>query len=328
MTLKPSKQIPARKCHLYYLLMLLTVFLTLIACSTTQTVVEKTTKGVTRTTRDISRKFILSDEDLKRSVSIINFENNTLQKSQNFQDVFHKGLPDYLNSQCPGITLTNPVDETGMQDSFKAPPKLETGIIDGFALTILGRQLGLNAIVTGSLEDVRIIDEMQGVLWTKETQHLLLVFIRVEVFDTRTATKILDNTFDRRIEIDDLEYRMIQENKKINLPELNDTMHRLLTDIGDSICDAVRDQPWNGFITKVIEDRFVIPSGTNVGLELGDILEVYDSSRTMEGVAGQRFFIPGLKIGEIEIVSIKEESLEAKLISGEGIMAGSTVQRK
>ncbi|MGD8293531.1 MAG: hypothetical protein PVF37_17605 [Desulfobacterales bacterium] len=328
MTLNLFEQIPAHKCLLYHPMILMVAFLILTGCSTTQTVVEKTTKEVTRTTRDISRKFILSDEDLKRSVSIINFENNTLQKSQTFQDVFHKGLPDYLNSQCPGITLIDPADETGMRDSFKAPPKLVTGIIDGYALTLLGRQLGLNAIVTGSLEDIRIIDEMQGVLWTKETQHLLLVFIRVEVFDTRTATKILDNTFDRRIEIDDLEYRMIRDNKKINLPELNDTMHRLLTDIGDSICDAVRDQPWNGYITKINEDRFVIPSGTNVGLELGDILEVYDSSRTMEGIAGQRFFIPGLKIGEIEIVSIKEKSLEAKLITGEGIKTGSTVQRK
>ncbi len=66
---------------------------------------------------------------------------------------------------------------------LKEPPKLKSGIIDGYALTILGRQLGLNAIVTGSLEDIRIIDDLQGILWTKDTHHLLLVFIRVEVFD-------------------------------------------------------------------------------------------------------------------------------------------------
>ncbi len=65
-----------------------------------------------------------------------------------------------------------------------------------------------------------------------------------------------------------------------------------------------------------------------MGLESGDILEVYDSSRIMEGVGGQRFFIPGLKIGEIEIVSITEDRLEAKLISGEDIKKGSTVRRK
>jgi hypothetical protein len=289
--------------------------------------VEKTTKTVTRTTRNISRKIVLSDEDLKRKVGIFNFENNTLQKTQNFQEIFHKGLPEYLNDQCPGIILLNPASG-GLLNALKEPPKLKSGLIDGYALAVLGRQLGLNAVVTGSLEDIRVIGELQGVLWTKDTQHLVLIFIRVGVFDTRTGTKILDNTFDRRIEIDDLEYRLIQESEEIKLPVLNETLNRLLTDVGDSICDAIRDQPWDGYITKIDGDRYVIPSGIEVGLESGDILEVFDSSRIMEGIGGQRFFIPGLKIGEIEIVAITEDRLEAKLVSGENIKKGSTVRRK
>ena len=258
---------------------------------------------------------------------MFNFENTTLRKTQNFEEIFHKGLPEYLNDQCSGIILLNPA-AGGLLNALKEPPKLKSGLVDGYALTILGRQLGLNAVITGSLEDIRLIDELQGILWTKDTQHLVQVFIRVEVFDTRTATKILDHTFDRRIEIDDLEYRMIQESEQIKLPELNETLNRLLTDIGDSICDAIRDQPWDGYITEIVGDRYVIPSGTEVGLEPGDILEVFDGSRIMEGIGGQHFFVPGLKIGEIEIAAIAENRLEAKLVSGEGIQKGSTVRRK
>ena len=307
--------------------MLFAGFLIFIGCAATQTVVEKTTKTVSRTTRDISRRIALSDEDLKRKVGIFNFENNTSQKNLNFQEIFHQGLPDYLSDQCPGIILLNPA-AGGLLNALKKPPKLTSGIIDGYALTIFGRQLGLNAIVAGSLEDIRVIDELQGILWTKDTQHLVLVFIRVEVFDTRTATKILDNTFNRQIEIDDLEYRMIQESEQIKSPELNETLTQLLTDIGDSICDAIRDQPWDGYITEIDDDRYVIPSGTEVGLEPGEILEVFDGSRIMEGIGGQHFFIPGLKIGEIEIVAITKDKLEAKLVSGEDIKKGSTVRRK
>jgi len=327
MTPYNSDQIPVYIRLFAGTLILLTGFFIFIGCSTTQKVVEKTTKTVTRTTRDISRKIALSDEDLKRKVGMFNFGNNTLRKTQNFQEIFHKGLPEYLNDQCPGIILLNP-SARGLLNTLKEPPKLKSGLIDGYALTILGRQIGLNAVVTGSLEDIRVIDELQGVLWTKDTQHLVLVFIRVEVFDTRTATKILDNTFDRRIEIDNLEYRMIQESEHIKLPELNETLNRLLTDIGDSICDAIRDQPWDGYITEIDGDRYLIPSGTEVGLESGDILEVFDGSRIMEGIGGQHFFVPGLKIGEIEIVAITQDRLEAKLVSGEDIKKGSTVRRK
>ncbi len=327
MTSYNSYKIPVYIRQFIGALIMFTGCLIFIGCTTTQTLVEKTTKTVTRTTRNISRKIVLSDEDLKRKVGIFNFENNTLQKTQNFQEIFHKGLPEYLNDQCPGIILLNPASG-GLLNALKEPPKLKSGLIDGYALAILGRQLGLNAVVTGSLEDIRVIGELQGVLWTKDTQHLVLIFIRVGVFDTRTGTKILDNTFDRRIEIDDLEYRLIQESEEIKLPVLNETLNRLLTDVGDSICDAIRDQPWDGYITKIDGDRYVIPSGIEVGLESGDILEVFDSSRIMEGIGGQRFFIPGLKIGEIEIVAITEDRLEAKLVSGENIKKGSTVRRK
>ncbi len=318
---------PVYTCSFADALILFAVFLSFIGCATTQTVVEKTTKTVTRATRDISRKIVLSDEDLKRKVGILNFENKTLRQVRNFQEIFQKDLPKYLNDRCPGIILSNPAVD-GQLNALKEPPKLKSDLIDGYALTILGRQLGLNAVVTGSLEDIRVIDELQGVLWTKDKEHLVLVFIRVEVFDTRTATKILDNTFDHRTEIDDYEFRMIQESEDIDLPKLNETLNRLLTDIGDSICDAIRDQPWDGYITKIDGDRYFVPSGTELGLEPGDILEVFDSSKIMEGLGGQRFFVPGLKIGEIEIVAITKDRLEAKLVSGEEITKGSTVRRK
>ena len=308
-------------------LILLAVLFTVIGCATSQTVVRKTTETITQATRDINRKIVLSDEDLKRKVGILEFENNTLQKASNFQEIFHSGLPEYLSGQCQGIILSNPA-AGGLLNELKETPKLKSGLIDGYGLAILGRQLGLNAIATGSLEDIRVIEDSQGILWTKDTLHLVQIFIRVEVFDTRTATKILDNTVDRRIEVDDLDYQMTQDGEQIQLPELNETLNLLLIDIGDRICNAVRDQPWDGYITDINGDRYVVPSGTNVGLETGDILEVFDSSRTMEGVGGQRFFIPGLKIGKIEIVTITEDRLEAKLVSGEDIKKGSTVRRK
>lgn len=301
-----------------------------VSCSVPEpieTTVEKTTKTIKRTTRSITRTIILDDQDLIRSIGLFNFENNSLHESWDFQKIFHKGLPEYINDTCQGVHVADP-DTGSLLNILKKPPRLETGIIDNYSLAVLGRQLGLNAIVTGSLEDIRIMDELRGVWITKDTHHLVQVFIRVEVSDTRTATKLLDETFKRQIEIDDIEYQIIQESDNIELPQLNKTLNKLLTDVGDSICDTIKDQPWTGYITKLADGKFVIPSGTRTGLKLGDILEVYDSSRIIEGIGGQRFFTPGLKIGEIEIVAITENQSQARFVDGEGIATGSTVRRK
>ncbi len=327
----PSPDSTAGRIHLFFNGIILIAFLVAgISCSIPQpieTTVEKTAKTIKRTTRSISRTIALDDQDLIRKVGIFNFENNSLRESWEFQKIFHKGLPEHINNNCGGVLVAD--QQSGsLLNVLKKPPKLKTGITDNYSLAMLGRQLGLNAIVTGSLEDIRIIDEIRGVWLTKDTHHIVIVFIRVEVCDTRTATKLLDNTFERQIEIDDIEYRLIKESEKINLPELNQTLNQLLTDVGDSICDTIKDQPWTGYITKRQGGNFILPSGTQIGLKLGDILEVYDSSRIIEGIGGQRFFTPGLKIGEVEIVDISENRSAAKLVEGSGIIAGSTVRRK
>jgi len=312
------------------ILILVVCLLVFIGCTITRKVeqtVATTTKTVKNTTRTITRAFKLSDEDLKRKVGIINFENNSLRASADFATIFHRGLPEYMNEHCEGILVDEP-GTGGLLALVKEPPKLKSGHLDNYSLALIGRQTGHNAIVTGSLEDIRINDELQGIWWTKDTHYFVEVSIRVEVNDTRTATKLLDYTFVREIEIEDLDYRMIQQSDRIRFPELNDTLRKLLADIGGEICYTVKDQPWTGFITKTEEDRYTISSGSEIGLKQGDILEVFDSSRIIEGVGGQRFFTPGLQIGEIEIVNITRNTSEARLVSGKDILKGSTVRRK
>lgn len=316
--------------RLSLILLLSIFFLTFLGCAVTRTVgetVEKTTKSVKDTTRTFTRGFKLSDEDLLRKVGIINFENNSIQETTEFQNIFHKGLPAYLNENCDGVLVDDP--ETGnLLSMLTKPPKLPSGHLDNYSLALTGRQLGFSAIVTGSLEDIRFNEEVQGILWTKDTHHFVEVVIRVEVNDVRTATKLLDYKFTNEVEIEDLEYQMIKQNDRIRLPELNASLSKLLADIGSEICHTVKDQPWTGFITKADADRFSISSGSEIGLKVGDVLEVYDSSRIIEGVGGQRFITPGLKIGEVEIVTITKSTSETRQISGKDIIKGSTVRRK
>ena len=311
-------------------LLLSSSFLALTGCGVKRTVADtykKTTKTVSNTTREFTRSFKLSDEDLLRRVGIINFENFSLGETNEFQNIFHKGLPGYLNQNCEGILVDDP--ETGrLLTMINKPPRLKSGYLDNYSLALLGRQLGLNAIVTGSLEDIRVKDEVEGVWITKDTHHFVEVIIRVEINDSRTASKLLDYKFTKEVEIEDIDYQMIKQDERIHLPMLNETLNQLLAEIGKEICLTVKDQPWTGFITDVAQDRFTISSGSTIGLKVGDVLEVFDSKRIIEGVGGQRFITPGLKIGEIEILTITPDTSEARLVSGKDIIKGSTVRRK
>ena len=298
-----------------------------ISCGTTyKEAVDKTGKTVTKTTKKFTRKIRFSDDDLQRLTAVIGFENRSLYRDKDFAQLFRKGIPEYLNKECDDVSVEYP-GASEDRNSLKELPLLESGQVDNYALAIIGRELGLNAVVTGSLEDIGLVDEARGLVF-KDTAHMIQVLVSIEVYDTETGTKILDENFSRKVEIEDLDYELMKTEGKLILPDLNETLSDLLAEIGETVCWAIEDQPWNGFITAIAGDKITLSSGSNSGLETGDQLEVFDTSRVMEGHNGQRFFVHGPKIGELRIVEVAPDKAKADIISDKGIKTGSSVRVK
>jgi hypothetical protein len=61
------------------------------------------------------------------------------------------------------------------------------------------------------------------------------------------------------------------------------------------------------------------------GIKSGTQFEVYDSSRITEGYGEQKFFVPGYKIGEIEITQVHSDQSDGKVLTENPIPVGSVV---
>jgi hypothetical protein len=303
------------------------VYFILVSCSTGyKDTMDKTQKTVSKTTKKLTHKFRFSDDDLQRMVAVIGFENKSLYNAQDYTLLFRKGIPEYLNNKCDDVTVANSKDGQDLK-GFKQLPMLPSGQVDNFALAVIGRELGLNAVVTGSLDDISLLDELRGMIW-KDTHHLIQILVSVEVYDTETGAKILDKIFSRKVEIEELDYELMQAEGKMTLPDLNDTLSDLLMEMGEDICWAVEEQPWSGFIVAVNGDKIILSAGSRSGLESGDEFEVFDTSRILEGRNGQRFFYHGQKTGEIRIVEVEPDNAQAVIVSDEGIKKGNSVRVK
>jgi hypothetical protein len=298
-----------------------------VSCSTGyKATVDKTKKTVTKTTKKLTRKIRFSDDDLQRMAAVIGFENKSLYRSKDFTLLFRKGIPEFLNNECDDVTVADPDDDENLK-GFKELPMLPSGRVDNFALAIIGRGLGLNAVVTGSLDDIGLLDELRGMVW-KDTHHLIQILVSVAVYDTETGAKILDQNFSRKVEIEELDYELMQSEGKMILPDLNETLSDLIKEMGETICWAVEDQSWNAFIIAVNGDNIILSAGSRAGLEPGDEFEVFDTSRIIEGLNGQRFFYHGQKTGEIRIVEVEPNKAKAVIVSDKGIKTGNSVRVK
>jgi len=279
------------------------------------------------TTKKIASDIKAPSGDLKKKVGIILFENRTFCAVNNFEKIFHIKLAENIKETCQDILIIKPGDP-GYPDQMTVPPKLASERIDNLVLAKTGRRLGLNAIVTGSLIDISGNKKKSGILWFKDTYNFIRFQIVVEVYDTETGAKIFDDSFDDEIQVDEIDLDNLGTGNANKIPALNDALLNALIPIGEKICDAVSIQPWKGYVISSFEDKIIISSGKRSGLILGDKFEVYDSENIFEGKDGRKFFIPGLKIGEIKITAPYPDRAEATLISGKGIKVGSTVKIK
>ena len=295
-------------------------------CSLTKAV-ENTTDTITKTTRKIARDITFAGDGLKKVVAVVRFEDKLSQSDENFQDKFNRDLIGYLKSRCDDLIVI----ESESKDHFgpiSQLPKMASGQVDNFAVAVIGRQLGLNAVISGNLINIRPLDELEGVLWMKDVRYSLEVLISTQVYDTQTATKILDESFAQEVEIDEIDYTEIKRTNAQNFPKLNEAYDEIVVDMGDRICEAVGQENWAGYVTAVDGEKFIISAGSLVGLKQGNVLEVFDSGRILEGIDGQRFYKPGYKTAELEIVSIADNQAEAVKINGRGLKVGSVVRKK
>lgn len=301
-------------------MLILLFFLVPIAGCSTLTSIEKSSKRMVR-------DFRAPDSDLKKRIGMAVFENRASLADKEMEGRFREDLTENIMASCPTILLEIPGDP-GYPDELARMPRKASGWIDNFDLARTGRRLGLNAIITGTLTDITTNNKKEGILWLKDTHYYIHVQISAQVYDTETAAKLLDDSFIHEIEIDEWDLDSIREDSKVMTSILEEAFKNISSNMGEKICSAIVLEPWKGFITSINADKIMINSGTKVGLKTGDLFEVFDSSGVFEGTDGHRFFLPGLKAGEIKITAVYPDTAEAVLVSGHDIRAGFSIRQK
>jgi hypothetical protein len=61
-------------------------------------------------------------------------------------------------------------------------------------------------------------------------------------------------------------------------------------------------------------------------LVVGDVLSVYSSGGILSGVEDQQFYLPGEKVGEVQVIAASQSQAEARILTGRNIMPDSLVR--
>lgn len=267
------------------------------------------------------------NDDLKKKIGITVFENNSSLIDKTSGQWLFNDFVETLRASCPGDILVVPGD-VNYPDVLLKPPKLASGWIDQLALAEAGRKLGFNAIVTGALNEVTKKQERHGFWWFRYTNHLLEIHASVEVYDTLTGAKLLDRNVVHQVDVDETDDMDITAPIDPSTSITNEILGNMASEMAEWVCSGIILQPWHGYITSVEADKVVVASGKMVGIEPGDVFEIFDGSEIFNGSEGQQFFVPGLKMGEIKITSVFPDRAEAVITSGQNVQEGCFISPK
>jgi len=305
------------------LMLMMALCLSFSGCTTIKDAAKGTARTVGETSRKVSSALTPSGTDLKFKIALIGVENPFQNKPGGFISYFQKSLAAIVQTDC----RSSLVDE-GVGEILASPPRLASGQIDGYALAALGRPRGLNFFVVGTLSDTRLMEEKTGFWLWKDTRYTLRAVLRVEVIDSASGTKAMDETFSEEEVLDELRHQQLQQGGPLPFGEIEPVLARLMPEAGTRLCEALSRQPWQGFIVGADQGRIAISSGSAVGLSVGRTLEVYGSGRPVESRDGLRFLKPGDRAGEARIESVSADTAEAVFSQPVNVGPGGTVRLK
>ncbi|MDP2861876.1 MAG: lipopolysaccharide transport periplasmic protein LptA [Desulfobacterales bacterium] len=262
---------------------------------------------------------------LRKSMGMAVFENRTVYTLVDFQETLRNHLAGALQRNCSGLIIMKDDDENYPSD-FEKLPRLSSGGIDSFKLCETGRKLGLTAIMTGSITDIKTSDESRGILLWKDSYPAVSLTVHVDVLDVETGTKLLAESFTYKKYSDEIEMESIKSGK-IESAFLKEAFGHIAGEAGKKVCEIMRRESWKGYVSSVSGDKIAISSGSNMGVATGKAFEVFGNSLIV-GMHGQRFLVPGAKTGEVKITGVFDDSAEASIVSGDSIREGSTVRPK
>jgi hypothetical protein len=291
---------------------------TLAGCSAAK----KTADTVVETSSDVVDWVLpMGRAGPRQTVALIGVESSLPSVQAGFADHFRQALPGFLKKDCSEAVI----DEA---EAVKTPPRLPSGLLDGYALAVLGRPRGVNFFLIGTLVDVRVKDEPKGFWLWKDTRYYIQTVVRLELVDSATGAKILDDTSRIETEIDGIKFEELEQFKNIQFADLTPAITTLFRKGGKLVCTAMHSLPWQGFVVAAERGRITLSAGSRAGLAAGRTLEVFNIGPVFTSKDGQRFLSVGNKVGEATLTTVLEDRAEAAFGGWERLKEGGTVQVK
>ena len=269
------------------------------------------------TLRDFSGR-----SDYSKKVGIVALLNTSMFRGDQVPYPFMTAFLDNLESSAASTLLVVP-GRAQVAPFLWNPPRLANGDLDVFTLSRLARQEGMNTVVSPVLMDIRVRSRDTGFWIFKDVAYSLQIQTAAAIYDAITGARLDLKILTDEVDIDEIDADRIKGGQEVQVDDLVEVAQEMGEALGDRMGDAIRASKWLASVIEVNGETCLMTAGSEVGIEMGDRFSVLDGSSILTGLDGQRFIVPGSKIGEIVVKQVTAQKSVGAPDSGRPPPAGS-----
>ena len=264
-------------------------------------------------TKQISNDIMGARPALKKKIAILPATTN--RPISDLHELVPAVVANFVEQNCEGVLIV----ETSAVNEALSGITTDGGPIDKLALAEVGRKHGLSAVIQPQIDNVDVFKRKEGIWGFRDIQTFLHLALRLRTYDVETTALRFDEIMGKERALPET---MMAED--LNPLEVDDKLTRsLLFEVADKaterLCESLTHAPWKGYIVDEQGGIFRISAGQDVGLKVGDELDVFAMTDPLQGVNQQIYLIPGQKIGEVKLEQVLEHHSEARKLSGDNL---------
>jgi curli biogenesis system outer membrane secretion channel CsgG len=254
----------------------------------------------------------------KRRIGVVNFENKAPYAQARIGNTATDILITELTKSGKFIVV-----ERDKMDKILDEQKLgQTGAIDPTTAARVGKILGLNAIVTGSISQFGVKSEGKDFLVTQSKQQIVECTVDIRVVDAETGQVLLADSGKGIARKASGKVLGMGNQSKYDETLEGEALRAAIVKFTDNIISQVNKKAWSCRVAAVEDGVVYLNAGQESGIEVGQKLRVFSQGREIKDPT------TGLVIGntEKEIGALKVSSYFGDNGSVAAVISGAVPQ--
>lgn len=268
----------------------------------------------------VVNKILPGDDYLRKRVMIFPFidqanvgPERTAELSKEFYGLLDKSSSLLLYKSPDGIY------------SSLAMNSPQFGVVTSSVLVDVAEQMGMTDLLIGVLNPIETSISKTGIWPFDSWKKIYVVSVAVNIIDIATKTLLLTqlDLQEFTVPLEDAENEDEEEYiKRVTAEALPEIMENLV----EAVENRLKENPFTGKILAIDEGTIMFNAGSEVGLDEGQVFDVYALGKAIPSAGGREVHLFGDKVGTIKTSKVMDKHALAEPLSGGPFKAGQIIR--